>query len=222
LVPVLWGLIASFLGMFGGVLALSMLLVRLPVEEVYYYPSVWGVLSAIAVPLLGILASVVIYVILLIMAEGMTIEMVKEASAGRQASLSDAWEYTKERMGNLLIAALLVAIVAALLLFISVLLMVVSGVAPAALFFIIIGMILSFFLWFVPQAVMIQDAGAGASLGESFSFVKNNFADSFIVILVSVLIYAALSAIPVVGVILTIGVIPFIVALSTLLYLDRA
>lgn len=222
LLPVAWGVVATFLGIFGGALVLSAILISLPMEVYYYYPSVWSILSAIAAPLLGILASIIIYVILLTLSVGMTIELVKEASAGRRANLSNAWEATKERMTDLLAAAILVAIIAALLVFITVILLIGVSIAPALVFFALIGMALIFFLWFVPQAIMIQDASARASLVESFSFVKNNFSDSFIIIVASLVIYIALSAIPIVGVLLTIVAIPFIVSLSTLLYMDKA
>ena len=155
--------------------------------------------------IIGIAIFVIVFIILLILAEGMTIVMVRDAFEGRGADLSSAWESTKGKIGALLIASILVAVIVGL----------------GYICLIIPGLILTFLLYFVAQAIMIDDEGAVGSLKASYRFVMSNLGDSVIIILISIAIAFILSIIPIIGDILLLLAMPFLISLATLLYIDR-
>jgi len=80
---------------------------------------------------------------------------------------------------------------------------------------------LTFLLYFVAQAIMIDDEGAVGSLKASYRFVRSNLGDSVIIILISIAIAFILSIIPIIGDILLLLAMPFLISLATLLYIDR-
>jgi len=88
--------------------------------------------------------------------------------------------------------------------------------------FVLPGLILTFVLWFVPQAIMLEEEGAISSLRRSFEFVRDNFLDALIIVLVSIGLYVILSVIPYIGWIVLLVATPYYICLSTLLYIERA
>jgi hypothetical protein len=157
-----------------------------------------GMMGGMAVFLIGFLA-------LLVLAEGMTIVMIRDAFEGGRADLNNAWESTKGKLVTLIIAAIVVSVILVL------------GYA----LLVIPGLILTLLLYFVAQAIMIDDKGALESLGTSYNFVKANLTDSVIIVLLSIAIYFVLSMIPLLGILLVLVAMPYFIALSTLLYIDR-
>jgi len=80
---------------------------------------------------------------------------------------------------------------------------------------------LTFLLYFVAQAIMIDDEGAVGLLKASYRFVRSNLGDLDIINLISIAIASILSIIPIIGDILLLLAMPFLISLATLLYIDR-
>jgi len=197
LIPIAWAIIATFTilaGVYG------------TIAGGFLYGDFEEFLTTLITTLIiGIAIFVIVFIILLILAEGMTIVMVRDAFEGRGADLSSAWESTKGKIGALLIASILVAVIVGL----------------GYICLIIPGLILTFLLYFVAQAIMIDDEGAVGSLKASYRFVMSNLGDSVIIILISIAIAFILSIIPIIGDILLLLAMPFLISLATLLYIDR-
>lgn len=155
--------------------------------------------------MLSMVVFFLIYFILFILAGGMTVAMIRDGYEGRRASLVDALEETLARVVPLVIASILVAILLSI----------------GYMIFVLPGLILTFFLWFVPQAIMLENERAIGSLRKSFEFVRDNTADALIIVLISVGLYAILSLIPFIGWILLLVAMPYFLCLTTLLYVER-
>ncbi|MDM7934083.1 MAG: hypothetical protein QUS08_01665 [Methanothrix sp.] len=162
-----------------------------------------GVLSISIVG--GMFLFLVILIVLFLLAEGVTIEMVREASSGRKVDLRIAWESSKGRMEPLVLSSILAGILTAL----------------GYLLFVIPGVVLTFALYFVAQAVMIDKMSGMQALKASYRFVEANLFDSVMVIIVSMAISILLSMIPVIGTILGLASMPYIYGLATLIYMGR-
>jgi len=193
LIPIAWAIIATFTILAGVYGAIAGGFLYGDFEELF------------TTLIIGIGVFVIVFIILLILTEGMTIVMVRDAFEGGGADLSSAWESTKGKIGALLIASLLVAII----LFLGYTCLIIPG------------LILTFLLYFVAQAIMIDDEGAVGSLKASYRFVRSNLGDSVIIILISIAITFILSIIPIIGDILLLLAMPFLISLATLLYIDR-
>jgi hypothetical protein len=159
------------------------------------------VFSALA----GLFLFIILMIALFFLAEGMTIEMIREASTGNRADLSHAWQATSTRMEPLILTSLLAGIIVAL----------------GYLLFFIPGVILSFAFYFVAQTVMIDGQSGVKALKASYNFVEANLSDVLIVVLVSLAISAVLPAIPLIGPLASLLSLPYIYGLATLLYLDN-
>ena len=155
--------------------------------------------------LVGLFLFVVLMIVLFFLAEGMTIEMVREASSGKRADLSSAWQATAARMEPLVVTSFLAGIIVAL----------------GYVLFFIPGLILSFAFYFVAQAVMIDDKSGTQALKASYHFVEANLSDALVVVLVSLAIGAILPGIPLIGPLICLLSLPYIYGLATLLYLDE-
>jgi len=189
LLPGLWVFIAPFVGLAGPMALFSV-----------------GALGAgVATLMVGMAVFFLIYFILFILAEGMTVEMIEEVYSGRSASLGSALEAVLEKIGPLVIASILVATLFSI----------------GYVIFILPGLILTFLLWFVPQAIMLEDEGAVGSLKRSFEFVRDNAGDALIIVLVSIGLHVVLSVIPFIGWILLLVTMPYFIGLTTLLYIER-
>ena len=155
--------------------------------------------------LASLLLFAVLMVVLIFLAEGASIEMIRQASMGDAADLSTAWTSTRNNLEPLLLTSILAGIMIAL---------------GYALFF-IPGLILSFAFYFITQVVMIDGRSGLEALKASYRFVEANLSDCLIVVLASLAISAVLHSIPVIGPLLGLLSLPYIYALATLLYLDR-
>ena len=187
LFPVFWVFIAPFIGLAGPLALFSFGL---------------GFASLI----MRMVVFSLIYFVLFILAEGMTVEMIKEAYAGHSASLRGALDRVLLRIGPLVLASVLVAVLFSI----------------GYMIFVLPGLILTFLFWFVPQAIILEDEGAIGALRRSFEFVRDNFLDALIIVLVSIGLYVILSAIPYIGWIVLLAATPYYICLSTLLYIERA
>lgn len=155
--------------------------------------------------LASLLLLAVLMAVLIFLAEGASIEMIRQASMGDAADLSTAWTSTRNNLEPLLLTSILAGIMIAL---------------GYALFF-IPGLILSFAFYFITQVVMIDGRSGLEALKASYRFVEANLSDCLIVVLASLAISAVLHSIPVIGPLLGLLSLPYIYALATLLYLDR-
>lgn len=155
--------------------------------------------------MVGMAVFFLIYFILFILAEGMTVEMIEEVYEGHSASIESALEAVLEKIGPLVIASILAAILLSI----------------GYIVFILPGLILTFLLWFVPQAIMLEDESAVGSLKRSFEFVRDNTGDALIIVLVSIGLHVVLSVIPFIGWILLLVAMPYFIGLTTLLYIER-
>jgi hypothetical protein len=152
----------------------------------------------------GLFLFMILLIVLFLLAEGMTIEMIREASSGNKADLSRAWQATMAKTEPLLLTSLLAGIIVAL----------------GYVFFLIPGVILSFAFYFVAQAVMIDGQSGTQALKASYRFVEANLSDALIVVLASLAIGAVLPSIPFIGALISLLSLPYIYGLATLLYLD--
>jgi hypothetical protein len=154
--------------------------------------------------LAGFFLFMILMIVLLLLAEGMTIEMVREASSGKKADLSYAWQATMAKTEPLLLTSLLAGIIIVL----------------GYVFFIIPGVILSFAFYFVAQTIMIDGHSGTQALKASYRFVEANLSDALIIVLVSLAIGSVLPNIPFIGPLISLISFPYIYSLATLLYLD--
>ena len=189
LLPGLWVFIAPFVGLAGPMALFSV--------------GAFG--AGMASLMVGMAVFFLIYFVLFILAEGMTVEMIGEIYDGRSASLGSALEAVLEKIGPLVIASILVATLFSI----------------GYVIFILPGLILTFLLWFVPQAIMLEDESAVGSLKRSFEFVRDNAGDALIIVLVSIGLHVVLSVIPFIGWILLLVAMPYSIGLTTLLYIER-
>ncbi len=167
--------------------------------------AVFGEGGSIALSVLaGLFLFVVLMIVLFFLAEGMTIEMVRETSSGKKADLSSAWQATAAKMEPLVLTSFLAGII----------------VAFGYALFVIPGVILSFAFYFVAQAVMIDGKSGTDALKASYRFVESNLSDALVVVLVSLAIGAVLPGIPFIGPLIGLLSLPYIYGLATLLYLD--
>jgi len=171
----------------------------------YMYDSEDAIMAWIGGMMSGTAVFFIVFWSLLVLAEGITIEMIQDAFEGGQADLGRSWQLTKGKLGSLIAVAIVVPVI----LFLGYVL------------FVIPGLILTLLLFFVAQAIMIDNKGALESLGASYEFVKANLTDSAIVALVSIAIYFVVSMIPLIGFLLVLVAIPYFIALSTIFYIDR-
>ena len=155
--------------------------------------------------LASLLLLAVLMAVLIFLAEGASIEMIRQASMGDAADLSTAWTSTRNNLEPLLLTSILAGIMIAL---------------GYALFF-IPGLILSFAFYFITQVVMIDGRSGLEALKASYRFVEANLSDCLIVVLASLAISAVLHSVPIIGPLLGLISLPYIYALATLLYLDR-
>jgi hypothetical protein len=155
--------------------------------------------------LAGLFLFIILLIILFFVAEGLTIEMIKDALAGNKADLNIAWETSKPKMQPLILTSILAGILTAL----------------GYMLLIIPGLILTVIFYFVAQAVMIDGRSGTIALKTSYGFVKANLTDSVIIILISMAISFLLPMIPLIGVLLSLLSIPYLYALATMFYIDR-
>jgi uncharacterized membrane protein len=153
----------------------------------------------------GMMLFSIVLVVLFVVAQGLTIVMIQDAWRGEDVTLSSGWQDARDKIVTLVAASILSGILIAL----------------GYLLLIIPGLILTVALYFVAQAVMIDERGAIGSLSASYRFVRANLEDAVVIIVISVALGLVLAVIPAVGPFLSLLSTPYIYALATLLYLDR-
>lgn len=188
-VPSLWALIAPFIGLIGPAALLT----------TGYYDI------GIGMYIVGLLVYVLVYILLLILSQGATVALVRDAYQGGYVSFSDAMGEAFSRFGVLFLASLL----AGLMITIGSLLLVVPG------------LILGFFLWYMVQGIIVDDETASGAISASFRFAGANAGETFVVILVAIIVTVILGFIPFVGWLLMIPTTAYFATVSTLLYLER-
>lgn len=159
--------------------------------------------------IVGSFVGLLILWFLFLLAEGITVEMVRQASEEGEADLRGAFDGTIERFVPLLVGT----VFAGLLMSAGFVLLVIPGI------------ILAFALWFVPQAIMVDYEGGLSAIGASIRFFGENKKAAFLLILLSLALYIILLSvawIPVLSSILLLIGMPYLVALTTVLYIDRA
>lgn len=199
LLPFLWLLVISIIG--PGVILTLFYTKTSFYGATYVTPSFIGVLAGYALFTL-------IFFALYMIAEGMTVVLVRQAYDESRTDLGEALSVTMGRIGHLLLATLVVVVL----------------VTIGELLLVIPGLIMMFLFWFVPQAVMLDDGGGLSAIGQSYRFFRENVGDAFVLILVSIVLYSLLgllSWIPVIGAILMLAGMPILSTWGTLLYLER-
>jgi len=152
-----------------------------------------------------LLVYLLIYVPLLILSQGATVVLVRDASQGGGANLQTAIEEAVSRFVPLLGASLLSGVI----------------VAFASLAFVFPGLVAVFFLWYIVQAIILDENSAIGSLRTSFRFSATYAGETFAIVLAALVISFGFSYIPFVGPLLMIPVTAYFVALSTLFYVGR-
>jgi hypothetical protein len=156
----------------------------------------------------GILSFVVFilgFIVLIIASEGILIQMVWDATLGRSVDLSLGWKEVSSKMGSLVLAS----IIGGVLILIGLVL------------FVIPGLILSILFYFMAQAVVIDNARPTEALSKSYRFVRANLGDTIVIVIIAYGLYAVLSVIPVISHVAYILLMPYLMAVATLFYLDR-
>ena len=143
LLPVLWLLIMSIIG--------PAVFLALFAANPY---MTGGYLAMMA----GYVVFFLVFVFLFLIAEAMTVEIIRQAYDEGRTHLGEAFHVTLERLGPLLLGTLLVTI------FVSV----------GEFLFVLPGLILMFLFWFVPQAIIIDEEGGFGCLGRSIQFFREN------------------------------------------------
>ncbi|WP_456475864.1 DUF7847 domain-containing protein [Candidatus Pyrohabitans sp.] len=139
---------------------------------------------------LGAVSTIVLLTLILnILAQGMAIGMGLEALNRGTTSLDRGFDVVSNKLGSLIIAALLVGL----------------AVGAGMLLLIIPGLIIGFFLMFTIVALVVEDLDAISAIKRSYQFVRANIANTFVyaVLMVGVGMVAGI-----VGTIL--GIIPLI------------
>ncbi|MCJ7444167.1 MAG: hypothetical protein MUO26_06510 [Methanotrichaceae archaeon] len=175
-----------------------------------FYPWSFDSQDLILMPIMGtmglfMLIFVLGFMVALILANGVTIEMVKAAFEGGKAYTSLAWESVKEKLQSLLVASILVGI----LIILGFLLLILPGI------------VLYFLLYFVAQTIIIDKKGAAESLSASYKFIAANLIDAVQIVLISVALSFITLMIPYLGILLNLIVTPFVISLATIFYIDR-
>jgi len=192
LIPIVWSILGSIF-LIGGFMS--------AISRAYMYDSS-GIISTL---MWSAFVFMIGFLILLVLAEGVTIDMISDAYGGGRANLSKSVDSAKLKIAPLLVASIAVGFILSI----------------GYMLFVIPGLILTLLLYFVAQAIMIDDMGAKDALIASYNFAKSNLADSIVIVLASIAILVVLSIIPLLGIILVLVALPYLIALPTLLYIDR-
>jgi uncharacterized membrane protein len=145
-----------------------------------------------------------VYVVLLVASQGITVLMARDARGGHAVSLRSALDEGVRRLGPLLAASAIVAVLGSIGL--------VAAVLP--------GLVFAFLFWFVPQTVMIDECGVLDGIRESCRTAIANAGITILVMVISIAIICLVSLIPYVGWILDIPVTAFLTCFTTVVYMD--
>jgi len=152
-------------------------------------------MTAAGAAISGIFIVLIISSILGLVAHGMTVAMADEAVRNERSSLKYGFERVKERLVQILIAAVLVGLI----------------VSVGFMLLVIPGIVVAFLLMFTFMALMIDNESAIGSIKRSVKLVTGHFGAVFVLFLVLIamsvlvgIIDSVLGLIPILGVILTI------------------
>ncbi len=146
-----------------------------------------------------------VYVVLLVLSQGLTVILVRNAAESGSAELAKGFEEGSGRSAPLLIASLSAALV----------------VAVGSLVFVFPGLVAVFFFWYIVQAILIDGETAIGAFRSSFRFAATFAGETFAIILAALVLGFAFIYIPQVGWLLTIPVTGYFVTMSTLLFIER-
>ncbi|MGB2983077.1 MAG: hypothetical protein WBC63_04360 [Candidatus Bipolaricaulia bacterium] len=152
-----------------------------------------------------LLGYLLIYVLLLAVSQGATVVLVRDATKEGSVRLSKGFEEAVSRFAVLLTTSLVAGLI----------------VSVASLVFVFPGLVAGFFLWYIVQGVIIDDATVTGALRSSFKFAATYAGETFAIILAALVISFAFSYIPFVGWLLMIPTTAYFATLSTLLYIQR-
>ena len=148
---------------------------------------------------------IILFFVLFILAEGITIIMIRDAFQGEDVDLGRAGVSSKNRLSALVMASI-----------ISVFLLIIGYVL-----FIIPGLILTLFFYFLAQAIILDGTSSLKAFTASYKFVLRELSDSIVIVIISFVIGVVLPLVPYVGFILSLLSIPYIYGIATLFYIDR-
>jgi len=152
-----------------------------------------------------LLLYLLIYVVLLILSQGITVILVRDATQSGSAELGKGFEEAITRFIPLFFASILVGVV----------------VGAASLVFVFPALLAVFFLWYIVQSILIGDETATGALRNSFRFAATYAGETFAVILAALVIGIAFHFIPYVGWLLMIPATGYFSTLTTLLFIER-
>ena len=145
------------------------------------------------------------YVVFLAVCQGATVALVRDASQSGGVRLYGSLEEAVNRFVPLIVASLLTGLI----------------VAVAGLLFLFPALVAAFFLWYIVQAVMLDDVDGVRAIVASFRFAATYAGETFAIILAILVIGFGFSYIPYVGWLLMIPTTAYAAALATLLYMER-
>lgn len=145
------------------------------------------------------------FVVLLVISQAATVVLVRDAARSGRPRLQDGFGEAIGRFLPLLAASLVAGVVISL----------------ASLVFVFPGLVAAFFLWYIVQAVVVDDTSALFALQGSFRFSATYAGETFAIILATLVVSFAFSFIPHVGWLLMIPATAYFATVSTLLYMDR-
>jgi len=152
-----------------------------------------------------LLVYLLIYAVLLILSQGVTVILVRDATQKGSAQLTAGFEEAVSRFLPLFAASMLAGLV----------------ISVASLVFVFPGLVAAFFLWYIVQGVIIDNESGVGALRASFRFAATYAGETFAIILATLVVSFAFSFIPYVGWLLMIPTTAYFAAVSTLLYMDR-
>jgi len=152
-----------------------------------------------------LLVYLLIYVVILVISQGATVALVREAARAGSVNLPAGFREAATRFVPLFVASLAAAVI----------------VSAASLVFLFPGLVAAFFLWYIVQGVIVDGEPGFGALRASFRFAATYAGETFAIILATLVASFAFSFIPYVGWLLMIPTTAYFAALSTILYTSR-
>jgi hypothetical protein len=186
-IPAVWEFVAPRIGLIDPAAALS-------VGDVGFGAGAWK-----------LLVYMLAFVMFLVLSQGVTVVLVRDAARGGSARLQDGFGEAFGRFAPLFAASFVGGLI----------------ISAASLVFVFPGLVATFFLWYIVQCVVIDGASAFAALRGSFRFSATYAGETFALILATLVVSFAFSFVPYVGWLLIIPATAYFTVVSTLLYLER-
>jgi len=145
------------------------------------------------------------FVVFLIISQGATVILVRDISRQGSADLREGFGEAVKRFVPLLAVSLVAGLI----------------ISVASLAFVFPGLVAAFFLWYIVQGVVIDDASTLLALRASFRFSATYAGETFAIILATLVVSFVFSLIPYVDWLLMIPATAYFATISTLLYMGR-